>query len=64
MEFNVGDVVRLKSGSPDMTICEYPIKIVDGSTNCQSAKCQWFDKDGKLSNATFNVDVLEKIEKK
>lgn len=40
MELHVGDVVRLKSGGPEMTVIEYPIKIVDGGVNPKLAKCQ------------------------
>ena len=35
-DFKLGDVVRLKSGGPDMTITE----ILDDRTN---AHCEWFD---------------------
>lgn len=62
MELHVGDVVRLKSGGPEMTVIEYPIKIVDGGVNPKLAKCQWFDNDNKLSVHTFDIDALEKIE--
>ena len=62
MELHVGDVVKLKSGSPEMTICEYPIKIDDGRVNPKLAKCQWFDVEGKLSKNTFDIDTLEKAE--
>ena len=33
MELQVGDVVRLKSGGTEMTVSEYPIKLIDGKEN-------------------------------
>ena len=60
MELHVGDVVRLKSGGPEMTVYEYPIKLIDGGENPKEVKCQWFDNDGKLSMHTFDIDALEK----
>ena len=62
MELHVGDVVRLKSGGPEMTVIDYPINIVGGGVNPQLAKCQWFNNDNKLSVHTFDIDALEKAE--
>lgn len=61
MELHVGDVVRLKSGGPEMTVIESPLKITFGEDNPNYTKCQWFDVDGKLSNGIFVVDALEKV---
>ncbi|WP_087022182.1 YodC family protein [Thaumasiovibrio subtropicus] len=52
MEFQEGDVVRLKSGGPDMTVIE-----VDEEYGCS---CQWFDTKGNLMNSNFNPKALEK----
>ena len=60
MELHVGDVVRLKSGGPEMTVIEFPLKITFGEDNPNYTKCQWFDAESKLSNGTFIVDALEK----
>lgn len=53
-KFTPGDVARLKSGGPPMTV----VKVnPDGSLHCQ-----WFDKDGKkrvVSEADFSELVLE-----
>ena len=62
MELHVGDVVKLKSGSPEMTVYEYPVKLIDGRENLKEAKCQWFDVEGKLSKGTFSIETLEKVE--
>jgi uncharacterized protein YodC (DUF2158 family) len=50
MDFKIGDVVQLKSGSPRMVISEI-------SEN-GSAHCQWFDK-AKHSSANFVIEILE-----
>lgn len=61
MELHVGDVVKLKSGGPDMTVMEYPVKIAHGENVTSHAICQWFDEDGKKSQGTFIVESLEKV---
>jgi uncharacterized protein YodC (DUF2158 family) len=48
-----GDVVRLKSGGPDMTVVEVE---VDGKV----AICTWFDADGKLQGDRFPVEIIRK----
>ena len=51
-EFIPGDVVRLKSGGPDMTVS----KTGDGA-----AECQWFGPDGSgLHKQVLLFIVLEK----
>ena len=61
MELHVGDVVRLQSGGPDMTVIEYPLKIVLGEDNPNYTRCQWFDENGSTSQGTFLVETLEKV---
>ncbi len=46
----IGDVVKLKSGGPAMTI------IAD--VNEKHFECQWFDKDEKLQKAVFLKEAL------
>ncbi|MCW2273211.1 DUF2158 domain-containing protein [Rhodoblastus acidophilus] len=48
-KFKVGQVVRLKSGSPDMTV-----SIIDSDTYVW---CQWFG-GRKLERGRFDVDTL------
>ena len=58
MDFKVGDVVRLKSGSPLMTIQEI------GKYNYSdedSAKCSWFDGKKRYSDI-FELETLNKVE--
>lgn len=56
MDFQAGDTVQLKSGSPDMTI-ENIGKY--GYDDYQSAKCQWFEKN-KLETGIFPLTSLVK----
>jgi uncharacterized protein YodC (DUF2158 family) len=44
MQLKIGDVVRLKSGDPKMTVIE-----VDGGW----VTCVWFGLDGKRETGTF-----------
>ena len=52
-EFKVGDIVRLKSGGPKMTV---EILLGDGEL-----KCQWFD-GSELQEARFDPDVVLLVE--
>ncbi len=51
--FETGDVVRLKSGGPNMTVVKYEPK--DGV----EVTCQWFNTD-KLIEKSFHQDTLMK----
>jgi uncharacterized protein YodC (DUF2158 family) len=53
--FGVGDVVRLKSGGPAMTIDSFD---EDGD-----AVCVWFDSDMKHQSRVFTIGTLEKSAK-
>jgi len=50
-EFKKGDLVKLKSGGPKMTVEEL--------WNDDELKCSWFDKDHKVQHATFSRDAVE-----
>jgi uncharacterized protein YodC (DUF2158 family) len=53
-QFQVGDVVRLKSGGPDMTV-----KRLMGV----GADCVWFQGGNRLSEcAWFESDLLMRVE--
>jgi len=54
-EIKPGDVVRLKSGGPDMTV-----HTVEDYLGTLSAWCEWFDGKKKMS-ATIAVITLEKV---
>ena len=51
--FEIGQVVRLKSGSPKMTI-----KGPDGTGNDTIWAVQWIDRNGKLQSDSFHEDML------
>jgi uncharacterized protein YodC (DUF2158 family) len=54
MKFTVGDVVRLKSGGPTMTVqsAQYADEVV----------CTWFGEKNKREFSPFHQDTLEKFE--
>lgn len=54
MNFKIGDVVVLKSGSPIMTVAD-----IDDQGN---VTCTWFDKDKNRKNEIFKSDMLEKCD--
>jgi uncharacterized protein YodC (DUF2158 family) len=52
-DFNVGDVVRLKSGGPNMT--------VDNASGSRII-CVWFESDGiNFHQQSFDQGALEKV---
>jgi uncharacterized protein YodC (DUF2158 family) len=56
MKFKVGDIAKLKSGGPDMTVRAV---FSDRET---TYKCQWF-AGKKLDNGIFPEDSLEAVSK-
>ncbi|MFC3355518.1 YodC family protein [Sphingobacterium zeae] len=60
-KFSKGDVVRLKSGGPKMTIEGY--EIVMGwdftSESDDTVVCKWFDLNEVLQVQKFNHETLE-----
>jgi uncharacterized protein YodC (DUF2158 family) len=56
--FSAGDVVKLKSGGPAMTIRW--VEVTDGGT--EEAYCEWFVKD-ENKGATFATAMFEKFQK-
>lgn len=55
MAFNTGDIVKLKSGGPDMTV-QGEVIGHRGTFNCQ-----WF-AGKKLERGNFNSDSLELVD--
>ena len=58
MDFKCGDVVRLKSGSPLMTVEDIGKY---GYSDKNQAKCVWFDSQKKCEGL-FEPDMLEVVE--
>jgi len=52
--FEIGQVVRLKSGSPKMTI-----KAREGDADNPAWAVQWIDRNGKLQENSFHEDMLD-----
>lgn len=60
-KFIQGDIVRLKSGSPKMTInsIEWTItKFSDKPTEPYAAKCVWFEGE-KVQHGTYSLEAIE-----
>ncbi len=53
-EFIKGDVVRLKSGGPKMTVL---------SVRTAALACQWFDRNGKMHKSDFDIEMVDKFVK-
>lgn len=53
-QFEVGTIVKLKSGGPDMTIKG------NANTNGTHAMCQWF-AGKKLEQGSFPIESLELV---
>jgi uncharacterized protein YodC (DUF2158 family) len=55
MRFETGDVVRLKSGGPPMTITEPPAPDISGY------HCVWFDEHKVFHSHYFEGDALIRL---
>jgi len=60
VEFHPGDIVKLKSGGPEMTVQEE----VNTMSGARSGKywCQWF-AGKKLEKGNFPADSIELVQK-
>lgn len=61
MEFRVGDLVQLKSGGPEMTVCQYPFEDIDGNKYPNRIQCRWFDNEGKIKHLVFDISEIERL---
>ena len=57
-KFKLGDVVRLKSGGPNMTVCEIGKYGYDED---EKYKCRWFDEKHKPTELLFVEQELELV---
>ena len=56
MNFNAGDVVKIKSGGPKMTIEKIGPRSSSNAENV--AHCVWFDKDDQMKYGEFLLASL------
>jgi|AGFT01.1.fsa_nt_gi Uncharacterized small protein (DUF2158). len=57
-KIKAGSVVRLKSGSPWMTVVRIWEQTGTVGADGTMAYCQWFNQD-KLEEKNFHIEVLE-----
>jgi uncharacterized protein YodC (DUF2158 family) len=55
-ELKIGDVVKLHSGGPSMTVTGYP-------TAADTVHCEWFDSAGNHYRREFHQDALDLCQK-
>ena len=56
-KFQLGDIVRLKSGGPNMTVCNYAKYAYQGDE--PKYQCRWFDDKHKENFSLFGEQELE-----
>jgi uncharacterized protein YodC (DUF2158 family) len=56
MNLQVGEVVRLKSGGPAMTVVATGARAEPGVV-----ECAWFDRDNACATASFPPRALERV---
>lgn len=61
MDFNKGDVVELKSGSPKMTVNGFGRELMTGNEDKERVICVWF-VGTKKESSEFNKASLKKVE--
>jgi uncharacterized protein YodC (DUF2158 family) len=57
-KFKIGDVVRLKSGGPNMTVANYDLYGYDSE---KKYLCTWFDDKHKHNETLFWGEQLELV---
>lgn len=56
-DIKIGDVVKLKSGGPDMTVMK--IGKFGYDEHLQSAQCSWFKSSNEVERDIFPIEALE-----
>lgn len=59
-KFQAGDIVKLKSGGPRMTVHQYKLNPMTGQPIPTVIICHWFDENNEINEAQFHPDELEK----
>jgi uncharacterized protein YodC (DUF2158 family) len=57
--FSIGDIVRLKSGGPSMTIEGMECATSESGLHTYFTKCIWYSSTGDTLRATFAESMLE-----
>lgn len=57
--FKKGDVVRLKSGGPTMTIVDFSWNRTTDNPYTDRVECTWFDDKSNLKKDSFETILLE-----
>lgn len=57
-QFSVGDIVRLKSGGPDMTITGHSVRVALNADDFD-VSVAWFDKHVAIGCYTFPETALQ-----
>lgn len=58
IQFEIGDVVRLKSGGPEMTVEDIDRKLYGDK---DGAWCTWFNAEGKKVKDWFDPATLDVV---
>ena len=61
-EIKLGDVVKLKSGGPEMTVIK--IGKFGYDDRLQSAQCSWFKSSNEVERNVFPIEALECVSTK
>lgn len=65
-DYKIGDLVRLKSGGPVMTVAMVlppqgkVTKAVEGE-DLERVQCRWFTYEGEIRTVWFNQEILERV---
>jgi uncharacterized protein YodC (DUF2158 family) len=54
---SVGDVVKLKSGGPEMTVTS--IGTAGSMIGLGTIECTWFEDGSKKKHGTFRIEMLQ-----
>lgn len=58
MDLNIGDVVKLKSGGPKMTVTSFDQPY---GSNIRQCRCTWFKSENEAMDKFFPIESLEKV---